>query len=324
MNGKLRPAVVVAALHRRRDPPHCRRGPRGPPRSRPSVRHRLRHHDDPRRVVRGLRRPPSSATARCDRRAGERRAGQRPDRRRPLQTGRHARSDLRLERAVHVGLSRTPTDRSSRHRSSRSRRPASSWSPAATARARCWRLRLTAGGRLDGTLRGRRRRAGPSCPSGGIAQSLAVQPNGRILLGGSNANENGRPMVLARLRQGGGPATRASARPARCRASSGIRTWRRAPGSARSCRRPTAASWPSATSTTSAPTATEAPASSGSIPVGQPAQQFGSDGHTEVDFELGQRRPGLLVPLRDDRRRRGPDHRDRGRHGFGRTSTAPC
>lgn len=61
-------------------------------------------------------------------------------------------------------------------------------------------LRLTSSGRLDRSF-GRRGLA--TVPTGGIAQSVAVQPNGGILLGGSNANANGRPMVVARLTSAG-------------------------------------------------------------------------------------------------------------------------
>jgi uncharacterized delta-60 repeat protein len=63
-------------------------------------------------------------------------------------------------------------------------------------------LRLTANGRLDRSFGGRR--TGMTIiPAGGIAQSLLVQRNGAILLGGSNANANGRPMVVARLTANG-------------------------------------------------------------------------------------------------------------------------
>jgi uncharacterized delta-60 repeat protein len=57
-------------------------------------------------------------------------------------------------------------------------------------------LRLTPAGRLDRTF-GRARTGLVTTPAGGIAESLAVQPNGGILLGGSNFNSEGRPMVVA-------------------------------------------------------------------------------------------------------------------------------
>ena len=61
-------------------------------------------------------------------------------------------------------------------------------------------VRLTPAGRLD-------RSFGQSgiarTPIGGIAQSLALQGNGGILLGGSNANRNGRPMIVARFTRNG-------------------------------------------------------------------------------------------------------------------------
>jgi uncharacterized delta-60 repeat protein len=61
-------------------------------------------------------------------------------------------------------------------------------------------LRLTPAGRLDRSFG----RAGLArTPVGGIAQSLALQSNGGILLGGSNANRNGRPMIVARFTRNG-------------------------------------------------------------------------------------------------------------------------
>lgn len=63
-------------------------------------------------------------------------------------------------------------------------------------------LRLTRGGRLDRTF-GRNRTGFATVRAGGIAQSIALQPNGGILLGGSNENVNGRPMVVARLTRSG-------------------------------------------------------------------------------------------------------------------------
>ena len=63
-------------------------------------------------------------------------------------------------------------------------------------------LRLTAAGRLDRTF-GRNRAGLASVPAGGIANSLAIQPGGGILLGGSNANGPGRPMVVARFTRHG-------------------------------------------------------------------------------------------------------------------------
>jgi uncharacterized delta-60 repeat protein len=63
-------------------------------------------------------------------------------------------------------------------------------------------LRLTPDGRLDRTF-GRNRTGLATTPAGGIAQSIAVQRNGGILLGGSNANQNGRPMVVVRFTRGG-------------------------------------------------------------------------------------------------------------------------
>lgn len=62
-------------------------------------------------------------------------------------------------------------------------------------------LRLTARGRLD-----RRFGAGSgyaTVPAGGVAQTIALDGAGRVLLGGSDANANGRPMVVARLTPAG-------------------------------------------------------------------------------------------------------------------------
>jgi uncharacterized delta-60 repeat protein len=63
-------------------------------------------------------------------------------------------------------------------------------------------LRLKADGRLDRTF-GKRRSGMATARAGGIAGSVAIQGDGRILLGGSNANSNGRPMVIARFSRGG-------------------------------------------------------------------------------------------------------------------------
>ena len=61
-------------------------------------------------------------------------------------------------------------------------------------------MRLTPRGQVDRSF-GRSGLA--RVRAGGIAQSLALQTNGGILLGGSNANSNGRPMVVARLTRKG-------------------------------------------------------------------------------------------------------------------------
>jgi uncharacterized delta-60 repeat protein len=63
-------------------------------------------------------------------------------------------------------------------------------------------LRLLPDGRLDRSF-GKGRSGRTVVPVGGIANSVAIQSGGRILLGGSNANLNGRPMVVARLTSGG-------------------------------------------------------------------------------------------------------------------------
>jgi uncharacterized delta-60 repeat protein len=61
-------------------------------------------------------------------------------------------------------------------------------------------LRLTATGQLDTTFG----TGGlTTIPVGSIAQSMAVQKDGRILVGASNLSENGRPMVVARLTPSG-------------------------------------------------------------------------------------------------------------------------
>ena len=41
-------------------------------------------------------------------------------------------------------------------------------------------------------------------PGGGTVQSMAIQPDGSILVGASNGDEQGRPMVVARLTPDGG------------------------------------------------------------------------------------------------------------------------
>jgi uncharacterized delta-60 repeat protein len=61
-------------------------------------------------------------------------------------------------------------------------------------------LRLTADGQLDTTFG---TNGLTTIPVGSIANSIAIQPDGRILVGASNLNEAGRPMVVARLTQSG-------------------------------------------------------------------------------------------------------------------------
>jgi uncharacterized delta-60 repeat protein len=63
-------------------------------------------------------------------------------------------------------------------------------------------LRLGPRGRLDRSFGGEGTGL-VTTPVGGIAESLAIQRGGRILLGGSNANANGRPMVVARFTRNG-------------------------------------------------------------------------------------------------------------------------
>ena len=63
-------------------------------------------------------------------------------------------------------------------------------------------LRLLPNGRLDRSF-GKGRSGLAKIPVGGIAGSVAIQSDGKILLGGSNANLNGQPMVVARLTSAG-------------------------------------------------------------------------------------------------------------------------
>ena len=63
-------------------------------------------------------------------------------------------------------------------------------------------MRLDANGRLDRTF-GPARSGFAKVAVGGIANSLSIAADGRILLGGSNANRNGRPFVVARFRRNG-------------------------------------------------------------------------------------------------------------------------
>jgi uncharacterized delta-60 repeat protein len=65
-------------------------------------------------------------------------------------------------------------------------------------------MRLTADGRLDPTF-GAHRNGFTTVAVGGIANALAIAPNGAIVLGGSNANRNGRPFVVARFTRNGMP-----------------------------------------------------------------------------------------------------------------------
>ncbi len=63
-------------------------------------------------------------------------------------------------------------------------------------------LRLTSAGRPD-TAFGAKHNGLAVVPVGGIASSIALERNHQILLGGSNANANGRPMVVAELTSSG-------------------------------------------------------------------------------------------------------------------------
>ena len=63
-------------------------------------------------------------------------------------------------------------------------------------------MRLTADGRLDPTF-GARHSGFTTVAVGGIANALAIASNGAIVLGGSNANRNGRPFVVARFTRNG-------------------------------------------------------------------------------------------------------------------------
>ena len=63
-------------------------------------------------------------------------------------------------------------------------------------------LRLTTAGRLDRSF-GARHTGYTTIAAGGTAESLAVSRSGSILVGSSNENANGRPMVIARLTPGG-------------------------------------------------------------------------------------------------------------------------
>ena len=63
-------------------------------------------------------------------------------------------------------------------------------------------LRLTPNGRLDRSF-GPKRTGLATTPVGGIGESLVIQRNGGILVGSSNENQNGRPMVVARYTRNG-------------------------------------------------------------------------------------------------------------------------
>ena len=183
-------------------------------------------------------------------------------------------------------------------------------------------LRLTARRRLDGTF-GADGVGRTIVPSGGIAQSLAIQPNGRILLGGSNANDNGRPMVLARLRQGG------SLDPSFGDAGQ-VQSLFWNPGLAASAGVASIVPTPDGGLVAFGHLDYIGSDGHGSAGIfrldssGQPVQRFGTGGHAEVDFELSTGRTRLLVPLRDDGRRLREDHRDRRRHRVRRRTTAHC
>ncbi len=63
-------------------------------------------------------------------------------------------------------------------------------------------LRLTRNGRLDRSF-GANHSGRAVVSVGGFAQSIALQRDGKILVGASNANSNGRPMVVARFTRNG-------------------------------------------------------------------------------------------------------------------------
>jgi len=63
-------------------------------------------------------------------------------------------------------------------------------------------LRLTPGGQLDPTF-GQNQSGFVTVPIGGVAQSIAIERSGEIVVGGSNGNRQGRPMVVARLTRNG-------------------------------------------------------------------------------------------------------------------------
>lgn len=63
-------------------------------------------------------------------------------------------------------------------------------------------MRMTANGRLDRTF-GAAHSGFATVSVGGIANSIAIQRGGRILLGGSNANRSGRPFVVVRFASNG-------------------------------------------------------------------------------------------------------------------------
>ncbi len=63
-------------------------------------------------------------------------------------------------------------------------------------------LRLTPNGRLDRSF-GPKRTGLATAPVGGTGESLVIQRNGGILVGSSNENQNGRPMVVVRFTRNG-------------------------------------------------------------------------------------------------------------------------
>ncbi len=65
-------------------------------------------------------------------------------------------------------------------------------------------LRLRRGGRLDHSF-GEGNRGFTATPVGGFANSVAITPDGKIYLGGSDGNTPGRPMVVARYWADGRP-----------------------------------------------------------------------------------------------------------------------
>lgn len=155
-------------------------------------------------------------------------------------------------------------------------------------------LRLTAKGKPDPTFG---KSGFTTLPVGGVAGALAIQSDGRILLGGADGNDNGQPMVIARLNADG--STDASYGDdgivksifwdPMMAASAGVSGLRIARGSGGGLVGFGHIDYIGG----------DGHGSAGVFRLdsdGEPVTSFGSGGHTEIDFPTGQSRPAFWFP----------------------------
>ena len=142
-------------------------------------------------------------------------------------------------------------------------------------------LRLTATGHVDSSFGTGGRTV---VDTGGVAQSVAIEKDGGILAGSSNANENGRPMVVVRLTHERRGRSELRHEREKRRSSSGTRTALPRPASPPWPRGRTGPSSGLATSTTSAATGTAVPGCPSLTPPAGSTPATGTGGSVEVAF----------------------------------------